>query len=552
MASEKRHERGTGRAAPKGSASAASSAVAEPFVEITEDADRGAVRPQEFDPAEQPALTGTGFTYRHNWGLRRGQWTLRLNWSDVSAQSHVFVSIAEGAAGGPDAGKFIGAARYTLHNVAPRAGGVDIWVNVEWSADIPLYVDYLVVNPGTVSMRTVQVTVHRHSAVALTDAEADRILADMGTVLQNSDSATDVVTRVRFARNGAVRVLPATVPGTIQTQAEWNTLMAAGTGAKVVQSIRWCGGPGGSIIGCAPVGNPTVNFAVVRFTANQEGVLWVHEYGHNTGNGHRSDDGRAVMFPSIGADHTVVDATESGRYLSGPVAITGAAVMPAACCQELGMEPPADIRTFVSQHWIEGVPYELASQYTEEDARRLVGWLEAPAQHEEFLPEIVTTLCFIGSDVAVQPLIDFVESPRAGRAVFNAKNAALIHMGDLINASGSQAALDFLASVASDMDRARALAQPQAVVAAAETAAAGVASSTAEMLASELAVSATFGLSLAGMTESEQIVTRLRDDDEAFAAVNQAAVEAAEVARTVRARGTKEYHRTKSANRPRL
>ena len=43
------------------------------------------------------------------------------------------MSIGEGAAGGADAGKFIGAARYTLHNVAPRAGGVDIWINIEWS-----------------------------------------------------------------------------------------------------------------------------------------------------------------------------------------------------------------------------------------------------------------------------------------------------------------------------------------------------------------------------------------------------------------------------------
>jgi hypothetical protein len=34
-----------------------------------------------------------------------------------------------------------------VHNVAPRAGGVDIWVNIEWSSDILLYVDYLVVNP---------------------------------------------------------------------------------------------------------------------------------------------------------------------------------------------------------------------------------------------------------------------------------------------------------------------------------------------------------------------------------------------------------------------
>ena len=174
---------------------------------------------------------------------------------------------------------------------------------------------------------------HRHSSVALTDADADRILRDMGTVLQNSDSPADVATPVQFVRNGPVRVLPATVAGTIQTQAEWNALMSAGTGVKVVQAIRWCGGPGGSIIGCAPVGNPTVNFAVVRFTANQEGILWVHEYGHNAGNGHRTDDGRAVMFPSIGVDHNVVNGTESGRYLAGPLAITGAVMaMGTACC----------------------------------------------------------------------------------------------------------------------------------------------------------------------------------------------------------------------------
>ena len=38
-------------------------------------------------------------------------------------------------------------AKYTLMNVAPRAGGVDIWVNIDWGSDIRIYVDYLVVNP---------------------------------------------------------------------------------------------------------------------------------------------------------------------------------------------------------------------------------------------------------------------------------------------------------------------------------------------------------------------------------------------------------------------
>jgi hypothetical protein len=271
--------------------------------------------------------------------------------------------------------------------------------------------------------------------------------------------------------------------------------MSAGTGIKVVQSIRWCGGPGGSIIGCAPVGSPTVNLAVVRFAAAQEGILWLHEYGHNAGNPHRTDDARAVMFPSIGADHNVVNATESARFLAGPLAATGAAMpMATPCSHDEAMQPPTDVREFVSQHWIEGVPREAASRYTEEDARRLLEWLvDETEQHEEFLPEIVTTLCFIGSEVAVQPLIEFVESPAAGRAVFNAKNAALIHLGDLINKSGSQAALDFLTRVAADMETARALAEPAAASAAAEAAAAGVTAPTADAMGAELAVSATLG-----------------------------------------------------------
>jgi hypothetical protein len=256
------------------------------------------------------------------------------------------------------------------------------------------------------------------------------------------------------------------------------------------------------------------------------------------------------MFPSIGSDHNVVNGTESGRYLAGPIAATGAA-MASACCQGEAIQPPNDVRQFVSQHWIEGVPYQAASQYSEEDAKRLVEWLiNEPDKHEEFLPEIVTTLCFIGSEVAVKPLIDFVESQRTGRAAFNAKNAALIHLGDLINASGSQAALDFLAGVATDMLTARSLAAPQASLAAKGAAVAGAIAPTVEALGAELAVSATFGLSLAGTPEAERIINGLRDHPDAFASVNQAAGEAAEIARTVRVRGQKEYYRMKSVGKP--
>ncbi len=90
------------------------------------------------------ALAGNGFTYRHDWGDRNGQWKLTLNWGAINNNSRVFVAIAEGKAGG---GKFIGGAKYTLHNVAPSNGQVSIWVNIEWSSPIRLSVDYLVINP---------------------------------------------------------------------------------------------------------------------------------------------------------------------------------------------------------------------------------------------------------------------------------------------------------------------------------------------------------------------------------------------------------------------
>lgn len=516
------------------------------FAELRQEAAQAMVRPLFGAALPQPALSGAGFTYRHDWGRLRGQMVLRLNWGEVNARSQVFVSVGEGAAGGSDAGKFIGSARYTVHNVAPRAGGVDIWVNIEWDADIPLYADYLVVNPPVTS-RTVQVTVQRHSTVALSEADADRILGDMGRLLQSADSASDIATPVQFVRNGAVQVLPENVAGTIQTAAQLDALLGAGSGVKLVQAIRWCGGPGGSIIGCAPVGSPTINLAAVRFTASQEGILWVHEYGHNAGLGHRTDDTRAIMYPSIAQDHNVVNATESERFLAGPLAVTGA-VMASSCGLDAAIPKPDDVREFVSRHWIQGVPYQVASQYTEADAKLLLEWLlNEPEQHQEFLPEIVTTLCFIGSEVAVQPLIDFVVGTRASRAVFNAKHAALIHLGDLINKSGSQAALDFLTGVAGNAETAKNLALPRAAVAAAEAAVAGVAAPDVEVLGAELAVSATFGLALAGTAEAQQTIERLRDAPATFALVNQAAVEAAEVARAVHDQGQKEYYRKKCA-----
>lgn len=131
--------------APTSMLGGSSSLITGPWAEQSAVADEASI--VQFMQGVSPQdLAGRGFTYRHDWGDRNGSWKLFLNWSAINARSRVFVAISEGAAGGPDAGKFIGAAKYTLFNVAPTNGGVDIWLHIDWSSPIRLYADYLVVN----------------------------------------------------------------------------------------------------------------------------------------------------------------------------------------------------------------------------------------------------------------------------------------------------------------------------------------------------------------------------------------------------------------------
>ena len=91
-------------------------------------------------------LVGTGYVYRHNWGLRRGIWTLNLTWRVVRPNTLVFVSIGEALAN-PSQGKFIGGANFILYNVAPRDATVSIRININYDRSLPLLVDYLAITP---------------------------------------------------------------------------------------------------------------------------------------------------------------------------------------------------------------------------------------------------------------------------------------------------------------------------------------------------------------------------------------------------------------------
>lgn len=130
-------------------AAASSSLMTGPWQEQVDVVDEAQIAMLQGKTAAGPQdVAGTAFTYRHDWGNRHGSWKLTLNFgASVGPRTRAFVAIGEGAPGGPDGGKFLGSAKYTLFNVAPRNGGVDIWVNIDWGSDIRIYVDYLIINP---------------------------------------------------------------------------------------------------------------------------------------------------------------------------------------------------------------------------------------------------------------------------------------------------------------------------------------------------------------------------------------------------------------------
>lgn len=152
--------------------------------------------------------------------------------------------------------------------------------------------------------------VSRFTTTTLTNARADAIIGDMGPILQNVDSAGDVACNVAFSRNGPVTTF-STGTGVINSQADFQAVNSLPGQIKVVNQINWCGGLAPNIIGCAPV--PGNSLVVIRFTLNQEGILWVHEFGHNKGLNHRNGVD-LVMNPFIGTTQRGVNQAECNAY----------------------------------------------------------------------------------------------------------------------------------------------------------------------------------------------------------------------------------------------
>ncbi|MGH6900015.1 MAG: hypothetical protein ACREJ5_26270, partial [Geminicoccaceae bacterium] len=290
-----------------------------------------------------------------------------------------------------------------LGAVARNPGQLDVFITgndgrvyTSWWSDVP-------------PITTRQFTISRHNTATVIDAEADSILNDASTVLQVSHGPDDVACPVALVRSGNVGVFN-TGDGSLDTAAETSAVFSLPGNVKVVADVNFCGDFNTSYIGCGQT--PGTSYITERFIANQEGILWAHEFGHNQGLPHRDTSTNNVMYRSIGTDRQRVNQAESNAFLGqqGQIAAAGQ-VVPAQARTPSGA--PMPVEEFVTQIYFHGLPLDQAATYGEEDVETLIGMLNDPSM-VQFHENIALTLGMIGDARAVDPLISFVREGAAG------------------------------------------------------------------------------------------------------------------------------------------
>src|SRR5258708_11308119 len=176
--------------------------------------------------------------------------------------------------------------------------------------------------------------------------------------------------------------------------------------AHIVRTINCCDGVQYPVLGCSAAGGSMIIFSDPdgAWTAEAQGVLWAHEYGHKAGLHHRDRSDptfpTAIMAPAIDEAHTMVNPCERDHYL-------GTSNQPCPKrIRDLAKRPA--VATFVRQFFVEGLPYEEGASYTSGDIRTLVSMLNDCSQ-KLYWPNIVNVLGMIGDPMAFQPLKDFIE-----------------------------------------------------------------------------------------------------------------------------------------------
>ncbi len=174
---------------------------------------------------------------------------------------------------------------------------------------------------------------HVDHADPMSDARLDQLLAEGTSRARYTDFQGDIACCVTYSRRGSGKTFGTPGDGLdiVDSSQETSSVLNNNSARfKVVRIINHCGSPGTNIIGCAYVGGYGA-MVVRRSSLGSEAVLWVHEYGHNTGSNHNNDSQYIMHGIDYGTNNGVNQA-ECDRYYT-PTSGAQADVVDAGACQ---------------------------------------------------------------------------------------------------------------------------------------------------------------------------------------------------------------------------
>ncbi len=151
----------------------------------------------------------------------------------------------------------------------------------------------------------------------LTDTRADSILSYATRKAGRSDFTDDVACCIGVQRSGTGQLFGSAGDGLdiIDDNTELNAVLSNGVArVKVVRAINYCSGPGTNIIGCSY--SPGGGMSVVRLSSTSEGLLWLHEYGHNVGINTHNPGNNYVMHAGLSSGAIGLNQTECNKFHS--------------------------------------------------------------------------------------------------------------------------------------------------------------------------------------------------------------------------------------------
>jgi hypothetical protein len=247
-----------------------------------------------------------------------------------------------------------------------------------------------------------KVSIAQHPAIPLlSTGDADRILDKMTAALRSSVPGCDV----RFVRDGnPTHFNSDAAHWVITSEDEFNAFGLVRGTLKIVGKIEWCGQSGPRIGGCSS--QPGSIWLVTPDHEDLDPILWLHEYSHTTGNGHRTD-ANALMQPELATSNVNVSDAECAN-LRGGMQIGANAPLAGLLKPVVDKQSkPVPIQDFIQQLHAEGIAFDEASKYTDDDVPFLEGVLKDRSKTRQWA-NAVWTLGGIGTLQAKYVLMNFL------------------------------------------------------------------------------------------------------------------------------------------------